>query len=338
MTEARSPLLSTRDLSVGYLEVTQPILSKLNLQIEAGSLVCILGANGSGKSTLLRTLAGLQKALGGELTLDGEQAALFSPRSWAKKVSIVLTEQMEVGNLTVTQLVALGRHPFTNWIGMFREHDHKIISQSLHDAGAAELKDRMYDELSDGEKQRVLLARALAQEPKLLLLDEPTAFLDLPRRVEMMHTLRKLAHDSGRAVLLSTHDIDLAMRMADKLWLITIHGNVISGLPEELALRGELQKVFSNKLTCFDLETGQFRMDHLVRGSFSLVGSSPLKFWTQRVMEREGFSVSANSNLTSIGRIEVYQSETGPAWKWEVAGVVKTIHSFEALVQALRFN
>lgn len=338
MSKLQNSLLSTRALTVGYREVAQPILSNLNLQIEAGSLVCMLGSNGTGKSTLLRTIAGLQKALSGEVMLQGEKRSSLSHSSWAQKVAIVLTEQIEVGNLSVTQLVSMGRHPFTNWIGMFRDHDHKIIKQSLHDVGAFDLGNRMFDTLSDGEKQRVMLARALAQEPKLLLLDEPTAFLDLPRRVEMMQTLRKLARNSGRAVLLSTHDLELAMRTADKLWLITSFGTVVTGLPEELALRGELQKVFSHNHTIFDLETGQFRMENSVRGSFSLIGTPKLKFWTQRILEREAFSVSENQSASLVGSIEVYEGEISPVWKIKIGEMEKVVHSFEGLVQALRFN
>ncbi|HKP96189.1 MAG TPA: ABC transporter ATP-binding protein, partial [Fibrobacteria bacterium] len=205
-----APLLKAENLAVGYRAGDRRVLSGLDLELRPGELVCLLGPNGAGKSTLLRTLAGLQAPLAGRLTLGGEDFSLLPAAARARKTAIVLTERMEAGNLTVRSLAELGRHPHTGWSGRLREADREAVRRALMDAGAWELRDRLFDELSDGEKQRVMLARALAQEPALLLLDEPTAFLDLSRRVETMRTLRALARGRGRAVLLSTHDLDLA--------------------------------------------------------------------------------------------------------------------------------
>lgn len=291
-------LLRIQGLSVGY---RSPILSGIDLELHPGELVCLLGPNGAGKSTLLRTLAGLQPALAGRLSLDGEDAASLTAEAWARKAAIVLTERVEAGNLSVYALAALGRHPFTGWTGRLRPEDRDAVRRGLEEAGAWELRDRPFDELSDGEKQRVMLARALAQEPSLLLLDEPTAFLDLPRRVETMRSLRRLARERGRAVLLSTHDLDLAMRASDRLWLLPPGGPVQSGLPEELALQGAIGKVFDQGDVAFDLATGQFRIHgHPLRKAI-LLGDPTLVFWTTRVLEREGFEVAAPDGGEVIG-------------------------------------
>ena len=339
-------LLSIQDLSVGY--GSRAVLSDVNLELQPGELVCLLGPNGAGKSTLLRTLAGLQPALAGQVILGGDPAASLSPEAWARKVAIVLTERVEAGNLSVYALAALGRHPFTTWTGRLGQADHEAVRRGLEEAGAWELRDRLYDELSDGEKQRVMLARALAQEPMLLLLDEPTAFLDLPRRVETMRSLRRLAHERGRAVLLSTHDLDLAMRAADRLWLVPPGGPVLAGLPEELALQGTLGKVFDQGDVAFDLKSGQFRIHGHPLRKVRLSGESVLVFWTGRVLEREGYAISVESqelrNSASFdGDIElqvtVGRTDGVAYWETESKQGRQALASLAELVQALRtFN
>lgn len=294
-----APLLSAENLAVGYSgsgrgkrSGARSVLSGLNLDLRPGELVCLLGPNGAGKSTLLRTLAGLQAPLEGRLIVDGGDFAALSPEAWARKTAIVLTERIEGGNLTVQALAALGRHPHTGWSGRLGEADRAAVRKAMEEAGAWDLRDRIFDELSDGEKQRVMLARALAQEPALLLLDEPTAFLDLPRRVETMRLLRGLARDRGRAVLMSTHDLDLAMRAADRLWLASPGGPVRTGLPEDLALSGALGGVFDQGDVVFDAATGQFRIHGHPSRTAILTGDPLLIFWTGRALERLGYAVS----------------------------------------------
>jgi iron complex transport system ATP-binding protein len=315
-------LLSIRGLSIGYpsrgkganaSHVNRTVLTGMDLDLHPGELVCLLGPNGAGKSTLLRTIAGLQPALAGRVLLDGLDFADLSPEARARKVAIVLTERIAVGNLKVNALVALGRHPFTGWMGRLSSGDREAIRHGLVEAGAWELRERRYEELSDGEMQRVMLARALAQEPRLLLLDEPTAFLDLPRRVETMRSLRRLAHEQGRAVLLSTHDLDLAMRAADKLWLLPVGGPVQSGLPEDLALSGAISKVFDQGDVAFDLTSGHFRVHGHPRRYAQVSGNPVLVFWTGRALQREGYA------LRSEAVNSVYP--TGVVGMAEVAGV-----------------
>ncbi|MEO7426022.1 MAG: ABC transporter ATP-binding protein [Fibrobacteria bacterium] len=299
-TLASAPRLRAEGLAVGYRSVrsasgrTQDrrVVSGLDLELRAGELVCLLGPNGAGKSTLLRTLAGLQTPLAGRILMDGMDFAGLPPEARARKSAIVLTERMDAGNLTVHALAALGRHPHTGWMGRLRESDRAAVRRGLEAAGAWELRERLFDELSDGEKQRVMLARALAQEPALLLLDEPTAFLDLPRRVETMRSLRMLARDQDRAVLLSTHDLDLAMRAADRLWLLAPGGGMRCGLPEDLALSGAIGEVFDQGDVAFDPTSGQFRIHGHPEKLVALSGDPLLAMWTARMLEREGYGMA----------------------------------------------
>ncbi|MCI0388887.1 MAG: ABC transporter ATP-binding protein, partial [Acidobacteria bacterium] len=200
-------MIEARSLTIGYKlsrKETKVVAENINASLRAGELVCLLGPNGAGKSTLMRTMAGMQKPLGGEVRLDGGNIHELPARELAKRLSVVLTERISVGAMTSYALVALGRYPHTNWAGTLSDRDHQAIQQALRTTGAAEFANRQIGELSDGERQRVMVARALAQEPQLMILDEITAFLDLPRRVEIMQMLRKLARATNKAILLST--------------------------------------------------------------------------------------------------------------------------------------
>jgi iron complex transport system ATP-binding protein len=285
--------------------------------------------------------------LAGRLRAGGGELGGVSAKAWARRVAIVLTERVEAGNLSVYALAALGRHPHTGWDGRLKETDREAVRRGLMEAGAWELRDRLFDELSDGEKQRVMLARALAQEPALLLLDEPTAFLDLPRRVETMRALRALARDRGRAVLLSTHDLDLAMRAADRLWLVPPGGPVLSGLPEDLALQGAVGKVFDQGDVAFDAASGQFRIHgHPQRRAF-VSGDPILAFWTVRALEREGYASATEATAAEATGAEAGDAESGiriragrragaPEWECRRGSEARKFASLEALTAYLR--
>ncbi|MBC7811577.1 MAG: ABC transporter ATP-binding protein, partial [Burkholderiales bacterium] len=197
-------VLQTHNLAIGYAPSRgewRVVAQNLNLTLNRGELVCLIGPNGAGKSTLMRTLAGMQPALagGGRVLLLGDEVGALKANELARRLSVVLTERIDAGLLSVFELVALGRYPYTEWSGALTAHDEDVIQWALKAVGAAALANRSVGELSDGERQKALIARALAQEPALMLLDEPTAFLDLPRRVEIMRTLRELARNTGRA-------------------------------------------------------------------------------------------------------------------------------------------
>ncbi|MFC1465515.1 MAG: ABC transporter ATP-binding protein [Candidatus Brachytrichaceae bacterium NZ_4S206] len=241
--------IRTVDLTTGYRDgqSRRVVHRELNLVLWRGRLTALLGPNGAGKSTLLRTLCGLQSPLGGDVWIDGERLHALSPERRARKLAVVLTDRVDIGYMTAYGLAALGRHPYTRWDGRLTPEDEAIVQDAMRAARCDGLAARMVAQLSDGERQRVMIARALAQQTPIILLDEPTAFLDLPRRIEIIHLLRDLAHQTGRALLLSTHDLELALRFADELWLMGGEGSFVTGAPEEVYRRGDLLRIFAGE-------------------------------------------------------------------------------------------
>lgn len=254
-------VLETHALAVGYTKPTRIIAHDLDLSLHAGEFVCLLGPNGAGKSTLLRTLAGMQTPMSGDVTLDGVNLHALTAHHRAQKLAVVLTERVTPGLLTGWELVALGRHPHTGWMGNISEKDVKAVKRAVAAVGAEHLAPRTFIELSDGERQKLMIARALAQEPRLLILDEPTAFLDAPRRAELMILLRQVARSANCAILASTHDLQLAQRSADKLWLMDGTGDVITGTAQEARLSDALTRAFSVNGLTYDPQTGTFQVN-----------------------------------------------------------------------------
>lgn len=287
-------ILRADGLTIGYRRagnVTATIASDLRFSLRSGELVCLLGPNGAGKSTLMRTLARLQPSLSGHIWLDHRQLDALRPGQLARRLSVVLTEKVDVGAMTGYVLASLGRLPYTGWTGTLGEEDRRIVHWALEAVSAQDLADRLIVEMSDGERQKIFIARALAQEPRLMLLDEPTAFLDLPRRVEVMDLLRRLAQENGQAILLSTHDLDLALRNADRLWLLSAEGKLYDGAPEDLVLSGAFERVFSAEGVTFDRHSGSFHTRQQACGRLRLQGDGVAAFWTRRALERIGFAV-----------------------------------------------
>lgn len=232
-------------VSVGYGagRRRKEVLAGVGAEVASGELVCLVGANGAGKSTLLRTLAGLQPVLAGRIVLDGRELGGLRITERARMVATVLTDAVDPGVLTVAEVVALGRHPYTGVTGRLRGNDQRAIIEALEIVGAQDLANRRFAELSDGQRQRALIARALAQEPKLLLLDEPTAFLDPPGRLQVFELVARLAEGQRLGVVVCTHDVEVAARHADRLWVAT-EGRVVEGLPDDLARNGTLEAAF----------------------------------------------------------------------------------------------
>ncbi len=241
------PLLAARELVAGYGgRRRRVVLDRVSVELSAGEMVAVLGPNGAGKSTLLRTLAGMLPALGGELEIEGQSLASLSPRQRARRIGVVLPERVAPGMLRGFDLVALGRYPRTGWSGRLGTEDLEVARRMIGAVGAAHLAGRDVATLSDGERQRLMIARALAQEPGILILDEPTAYLDLPGRVGVMHLLARLAGE-GSAVLISTHDLDLALRTAGRVWLLDHDGELRSGTPGELLRDGAFEQAFASQ-------------------------------------------------------------------------------------------
>ncbi|GAB4478901.1 MAG: ABC transporter ATP-binding protein [Anaerolineae bacterium] len=327
------PVLTTHDLTTGYGRGT-PISRGISATLYPGELACLIGPNGAGKSTLLRTLAGMQPALGGSVHLLGDDIRRLSPRDLARRLSVVLTGRASPGALTAYELVALGRHPYTDWMGRLTAADDAVIRAALESVGAAALAGRFVAELSDGERQKVMIARALAQEPRVLILDEPTAFLDLPHRVDIMRALRALARQEGRAVLLSTHDLDLALRSADRIWLMPADGSVQIGAPEDLVLSGALEAAFRRSGVTFDPATGSFAIEEGGDMVVALHGEGIAAVWTARALERMGCRVQHGGSAAL--EVEVAGEDGARCWRCVTPQGASTHHTIAGVIGALQ--
>ncbi|MBO7417697.1 MAG: ABC transporter ATP-binding protein [Bacteroidaceae bacterium] len=256
--------IQIRDLAIGYSGKNQVkvVASGITATIYSGELTCLLGANGVGKSTLLRTLSSFQPKLGGYIFITGKEIGEFSDKELSHVISVVLTEKPDIRNMTVDELVGLGRSPYTGFWGTLTKEDKEIVNYAIALVGIQSLHDRMIQTLSDGERQKVMIAKALAQETPVIYLDEPTAFLDYPSKVEMMQLLYRLSRETNKTIFLSTHDLELALQIADKLWLMDHEKGVRIGAPEDLSLDGSLSSYFARKGIVFDAEIGLFRVEN----------------------------------------------------------------------------
>jgi iron complex transport system ATP-binding protein len=251
-----------KNLSIGYHGkwAAKAVAADLNAVIHSGELTCLLGANGVGKSTLLRTFSGFQPKLGGEIFIFGKPLESYSGKELSQTIGIVLTEKVDVRDMTVWDLISLGRNPYTGFWSRLNNEDEAIINEAIAYLKIEELSDRSIHTLSDGERQKAMIAKALAQETPVIFLDEPTAFLDFPSKVEIMRFLHFLAVQSGKTIFLSTHDLELALQIADKLWLMDKQQGLTVGTPDELRQNGALENFFRCEGAYFDRKTGLFRI------------------------------------------------------------------------------
>lgn len=306
-------LLHIKDLIVGYRtgrDERRQVAGPLSAVMHAGQLICLLGPNGCGKSTLLRSIAGLQPVLQGSIEIEGERLDKLSPAHIAKKISLVLTDNVRSGNLDVYALIALGRYPHTGWLGTLSKKDREIIDKAIASTFTAPFIGRKLDSLSDGECQKVMLARALAQDTPLIILDEPTAHLDLPSRIQLMRLLHGLAKELNKAILISTHELDLALQAADEIWLMS-GGQLTRGLPEELVLNGAFQRAFTKDGIVFDMGTGTFNLQQGSANEIALLGDGIVAFWTKRALLRQGYSIT---DRTAALVITVTGTPEYPIW------------------------
>ena len=282
----RKPFLETQRLSVGYT-TSKVLFNDINLSLQAGELVCFMGPNGIGKSTLIRTLAGLQEPLSGKIIRGDE-----------KKVAVVLTDKIAASHMTVRELITYGRYPYVNWNITLTEADLLIIDQSIDMVHIRHLLDKKLYELSDGQMQMVMVARALTQETPVILMDEPTAHLDLNNRVEIMNLLRQLTRNSGKAILVATHELDLALQTADLIWLTMPDQSIKTGIPEDLVLDGSIDSVFQFK--GFDLKTGKVAHEVYRTTKVNLIGDGPTYLWTRNALERSGLQMDEAGEIDIV--------------------------------------
>ncbi len=339
-------MLKTQNLTIGY--PSKIILENLNLNLEKGKLTALLGINGAGKSTLLRTIAGVQKPILGNVFINYNNSYKsinkLSKKEIAKKISLVLTEQAATTRLTVKELISLGRYPHTSWNGNFDNEDQKTIDWAIQAVGMNEYAEIPIGELSDGLRQKTMIGRALAQEGDILLLDEPTAHLDLVNRSEIMLLLSQIATEFDKAILVSTHELDLILQIAHTLWLISSVDNsennttqlnqkgklknrkLLVGLAEELVLNGELANTFVRPPLYFDREKGNFKIinkEHKI--TLYIEGDAIGTYWTKLALEkREIYSEIIDSNFSNDkiknNLIVKVERQNENSWKWIFEG------------------
>jgi iron complex transport system ATP-binding protein len=291
-------IAETRDLAIGYRNRDRifKVMQGLSLKARRGELVALIGRNGTGKSTLLRTLTGLLPPLGGKIMLDGNALDDISLSRLPRIVSFVSTEPVLMHNIKVREVVSLGRFPYTNWIGTLSAADEEAVKVAMEATGLSGLSGRSIDGISDGERQRTLIARSLAQDTGLLVMDEPTAFLDLPSRYGIVSLLRKLTREKGKCVIYSTHDLDTAINEADRIWLMTGDG-VTEGAPEDLMLTGRLARAFESPLLSFSLSDGTFSFVRSRQTGIALEGRGKAAKLTARALARCGYTTDPQALL-----------------------------------------
>lgn len=293
------------DLAIGYKDKHNHklVAEHITADIFSGELTCLLGANGVGKSTLLRTLSAFQPKLSGSILLKNKEIETYTEKELSNLIAVVLTEKCEVKNMTARELIGLGRSPYTGFWGRLSREDYKIVDYAISLVRIENLSSRSIDTLSDGERQKVMIAKALAQETPIIFLDEPTAFLDFPSKVEIMQLLHRLSRTTGKIIFLSTHDLELALQIADRIWLMDEQSGVRIGVPEDLSLDGSLSNFFARKGIIFDLNTGLFRIENDTNREIKLIGHGRKYTMIRKALLRNG--VLASRNAQSMEYIEI---------------------------------
>lgn len=289
----KQPVITAADLSIGYRthQGEKKVHEHLSFRLYPGELTSLLGANGAGKSTLLRTLAASQPALAGSLQLMGRPLQLYSEKERSRTIGVVLTDKTQAGGLTVYELVALGRQPHTGFFGRLHRKDHAVIREALEAVGIGHKAQSYTAELSDGERQKVMIAKALVQECPLIILDEPTAFLDVVSRIEIMTLLHRLAVEQDKAILLSTHDIEQALVLSDKLWLLSKEQGLQCGVTEDIILNHRMDRLFPQSDIRFDYDHGVYYPT--VNGTKEITVEATdetLLHWTINALNRHGYN------------------------------------------------
>lgn len=292
-------LLQTKSLTIGYHQPgkSDKILQQdINVKINAGEIISLMGQNGVGKTTFVKTISGLLPKISGQISYNNQPLELLSAVKLAKILSVVLTEKPYAQNLSVIELLAIARHPYSNWLGILSSKDKEIIDWAITETNINYLANHRLYELSDGQMQKVMIARALAQETDLIFLDEPAAHLDLYNKIEVMTLLRKIAKQ-GKGILISTHDMQISTQLSDQLWLFNFNAIVTTGTPEDLILNGALEKTLFLDGYGYDMIYGTISHALNDQKSVSIEGPEIEKFWTTQALKRNGFMIADNAEL-----------------------------------------
>lgn len=335
MKKTQKQILSFNSLRIGYISGKRKkiILPPLDASALQGELIAVIGRNGIGKSTLLRTLIGLQDPMGGDILLYDRDIKTISRKKLARLIGYISTEVVKVDKMTVYDLVALGRFPHTNWIGKIDDKNHRLILEALNKTGIEKMSNSFVTELSDGERQRVMIARLIAQDSGILVMDEPTAFLDIGNKYEILHLMRSLARENNKTIIFSTHDLHLAVNQADKIWLM-LEKELMEGAPEDLMIRGAFDHLFDPLPMQFDPEHGVFTIRHESSIKIYLEGSGQLKYWTEKALKRIGYLVST----TKTDKYIIVPANTNENWQIVSDGIIVEYCSLYELLMDLQIT
>lgn len=292
MTSVGSSILQALNLSIGYQSKAGPklVAENLNFELKSGELTCLLGPNGVGKSTLIKTIMGGLPPMAGEVKLKNLPIQSFKTDTLAKELAVVLTDKIGGAQLMVEDLIALGRTPHTNWLGRMSVQDQAKVDEAINQTNTGYLREALISELSDGQLQKVMIARAIAQDAGILILDEPTAHLDLVNRFEIMFLLRKIAKESTKAILVVTHDLEIALETADQFWLMTCGEPLMTGLPEDLVCQGSIDQLLPGKELFFDAVKGKVKLQAPVE-EFAIQGNLVRAQWLAHALLKNGLKI-----------------------------------------------
>jgi len=286
-------LIHIQSLAIGYNEMgmDKVLQENINLSISSGEIVCLMGQNGVGKTTFIKTITGLHKRISGSIYHQRHPIDKISKSALAKLISVVLTEKPFAAHLSVIELIALGRYPYSNWLGRLSISDKRAIDLAISKTKIDYLADKKLYQLSDGQFQKVMIARALAQETDMIILDEPTAHLDLSNKIEIMLLLKSIAA-SGKGVLIASHDLQVSFQLSDRLWLFNFNKPVLEGCPEDLILQGAIDQTLFPVNNNINLSTGTVKNLDEHKGNILVHGDPAIVHWTTQALQRNGYAVN----------------------------------------------
>ncbi len=336
MTMKQTTYLTAKQLSLGYRQGKElsVILEGLNLQVQSSQLIGLIGENGAGKSTLLKSIMGMIPVLQGNLKIMDKDIHSLSPRKKARLIAYVEASANLPGNLRVHEVVAYGRYPYSSLLGKPDQKAKTKMREAMKQMNVLQFADRQLYQLSDGEKQRCMIARAIAQDTPVIMLDEPAAHLDIANRYELMRMLRRLAEEQGKSIIMSSHDLDIVLNFTDKIWLIH-QKNIIAEVPEDLVVNGNIELLVGASDLNFSMENAKFELPVSVRGVICLKGEGQIFQWTKRALTRIGFDVKCNKSEGVNVIVKVH----GDDLLWEIhfsQDNSETVHSIERLIESLK--